>query len=214
MRFALKSMMTLPARLAAAMVAAIALPGLAHAHHPSGGMMPTTFADGFLSGIGHPVLGSDHLAFIVGIGLIVAMSRRWTWLPLAFVVTLLPGVLTHVQGIGLGPVEVLVALSVVLIGAALLFEDRIPAVVLAGAAMLAGFFHGYAFGETIVGAESAPLGAYLLGLSVMILGMTTAIALIGRRLLVAGPAPVLIQRVAAGLLIVGGGLLTLQSLVG
>ena len=206
MRNALKSI--------TALMVALALPSLAHAHHPTGGMTPKTFMDGFLSGIGHPVLGPDHLAFIVGIGLLVAMSRRWMWMPLAFVVTLIPGVLTHSRGIGLGPNEVLVALSVVLIGAALLLEDRIAATLLAGAAMLAGFFHGYAFGETIVGAESTPLIAYLLGLSAMILAMTTAISLIGQRLLASGSAPLVLQRVAAGLLIVGGGLLTLQSLVG
>ena len=210
MRKALKSMTTLQAALAAT----LALPSLAHAHHPTGGMTPGTFTDGLLSGIGHPVLGPDHLAFIVGIGLLVAMSRRWMWLPLAFVVTLVPGVLTHARGIGLGPNEVLVALSVVLVGAALLIEDRIPAIVLAGAAMLAGYFHGYAFGETIVGAEATPLVAYLIGLSLMILTMTTAIALIGQRLLASGPAPRVLQRVAAALLIVGGGLFTLQSLVG
>ncbi len=210
MRKALKSMTALQATLAGA----LALPSLAHAHHPTGGMTPASFTDGFLSGIGHPVLGPDHLAFIVGIGLLVAMSRRWMWLPQAFVATLIPGVLAHAAGIGLGPNEVLVALSVVVVGAALLLEDRIPATLLAGATMLAGFFHGYAFGETIVGAEATPLLAYLIGLSVTILAMTTAIALIGQRLLAGGSAPLVLQRVTAGLLIVGGALFTVQTLAG
>lgn len=198
----------------AALLAALVLPGAAQAHHAMGGTLPKTFGDGLLSGIGHPVIGPDHLAFIVGIGLLVAMSRRWMWLPLAFVVTLIPGVLTHTRGFGLGPNEVLVALSVVLVGTALLLEDRISTTFLAGMVMLAGFFHGYAFGETIVGAEAPPLLAYLLGLSVMIVSMTMGIALAGRKLMASGSAAPVLQRVAAGLLIVGGGLFTLQSLVG
>jgi urease accessory protein len=206
MRKALKS--------TAALVAALSLPAAAHAHHPMGGVTPMTFMDGFLSGIGHPMLGPDHLAFIVGIGLLVAMSRRWTWLPVAFVATLIPGVMIHARGLDLGPNEVLVALSVVLVGAALLLEDRISSILLAGAVMAAGLFHGYAFGETIVGAETTPLLAYLAGLSVMILSLTMGIALVGRRLIAGPAAPQRLQRVAAGLLIAGGGLFMVQSLIG
>ena len=80
-------------------------------------------------------------------------------------------------------------------------------------ARLAGFFHGYAFGETIVGAEATPVMAYLAGLSVTILAMTTAIAWIGRRVVATGASPVLVHRAAAGLLIAGGAVFTVQALV-
>ncbi|PKO63289.1 MAG: urease accessory protein UreJ, partial [Betaproteobacteria bacterium HGW-Betaproteobacteria-17] len=33
------------------------------AHHPMGGMTPQTLSQGLLSGLGHPVIGLDHLAF-------------------------------------------------------------------------------------------------------------------------------------------------------
>ena len=39
------------------------------AHHPMGGEVPQTFWHGLLSGFGHPVIGIDHLAFVVAIGL-------------------------------------------------------------------------------------------------------------------------------------------------
>ena len=39
----------------------------ASAHHVMGGKTPTTFVDGFLSGLGHPVIGPDHLAFLLAI---------------------------------------------------------------------------------------------------------------------------------------------------
>ena len=48
-----------------------ALPALAH--HPMGGTTPTTFMQGLLSGIGHPILGLDHLA-----ALIAELSATWS----------------------------------------------------------------------------------------------------------------------------------------
>ena len=56
-----------------------ATPALALAHHPLGGLPMETFADGLLSGVGHPLLGFDHLFFVgamvTGIGLFLALER-------------------------------------------------------------------------------------------------------------------------------------------
>lgn len=206
---------TIRAGAASALAAVTILaPSLAFAHHPTGGMMPTTLWHGFLSGIGHPVLGPDHLAFIVGIGLLMAISRRLAWLPLAFVATLIPGVLVHAAGIGIGPAEVIVALSVAVLGIALLAEARISPAVMASAVAVAGFFHGYAFGETIVGAEPTPILAYLVGLAVMIAATTGVVAALGRIVLAKGMSSGLLQRAAAAVLLGGGALLTMQGLVG
>ena len=52
-------------------VAATALavfPRMAWAHHFMDGGLPQTFAQGLLSGLGHPVIGLDHAAFIVAAG--------------------------------------------------------------------------------------------------------------------------------------------------
>ena len=40
----------------------------AFAHHLMGGEVPTTAWQGLLSGLGHPIIGIDHFAFIVGVG--------------------------------------------------------------------------------------------------------------------------------------------------
>jgi urease accessory protein len=42
-------------------------------------------------------------------------------------------------------------------------------------------FHGYAYGESIYGAERTPLAAYLLGLIVIQSAIATAVALLARR---------------------------------
>jgi len=46
---------------------------------------------------------------------------------------------------------------------------------------VAGLFHGYAYGESIFGAERTPLGAYLLGLVIVQTAIATGVALAMRR---------------------------------
>src|SRR5262249_29863369 len=45
----------------------------AFAHHVMGGKTPSTFVEGLLSGTGHPVIGPDHLAFLLAIGIAVGV---------------------------------------------------------------------------------------------------------------------------------------------
>ena len=52
------------------------VPTLAVAHHPLGGMPMETFAHGVLSGIGHPVLGFDHLFFVALVGVAALYTGR------------------------------------------------------------------------------------------------------------------------------------------
>lgn len=161
----------------------IAEPALAH--HVMGGRMPASFADGLLSGLGHPVIGLDHFAAVVGVGFIAAAHRAAPALALAFVLAMIGGVALHLHGATVPGAEILVALSVIALGAALLAR-RAMAV---GAALtlfaLAGLIHGYALGESIYGAEPTPLYAYLLGLTVIqsavaLAAMGTARALMRR----------------------------------
>ena len=44
--------------------------GVAIAHHPMGGNTPSTLWEGLLSGVGHPIIGFDHLAFIVAMAFV------------------------------------------------------------------------------------------------------------------------------------------------
>src|SRR5262249_1552904 len=47
---------------------------------------------------------------------------------------------------------------------------------------VAGLFHGYAYGESIFGAETSPLGAYLLGLIVIQSVVALGTAIVARRM--------------------------------
>ena len=91
----------------------------AAAHHVMGGATPTTFMEGFLSGIGHPVIGIDHLAFIIAIGIAAAFVSGGMGIIAGFIAASSLGVLAHVIELNVPLAETLVAASVIVAGAAL-----------------------------------------------------------------------------------------------
>ena len=139
----------------------------AWAHHPMGGTLPQTFLQGLLSGFGHPVIGVDHLAAIVGVGILAALAGRSAAVVLAFSVAVIAGVGLHLSKVNLPAGELLVGLTTLLIGALVIARQSMGAGLAALLFAIAGLVHGYALGESIVGAEASPLVAYLLGLLIM-----------------------------------------------
>jgi len=163
-----------------ALAALLLMAAPASAHHMMGGEMPSTFAMGFLSGLGHPVIGPDHLAFLIAVGVAVGVGGLSLALPVLFVAASAIGVAFHVNGFNLPGAELIVASSVVIVGVLIASGRAVP---LAGWAALFGFAglaHGYAYGESIFGAEPTPLAAYLLGLVVIQSALTVGVAMLWR----------------------------------
>ncbi len=147
--------------LAAASVALLASP--AAAHHPMGGAAPSTLFEGLASGLAHPIIGVDHLAFVVLVGLAAAASQRLLAGPAAFILATLAGTFLQLAGATLPLAEIVISGSVVILGVLLSLGRRV-----AGPSALAGFafaglFHGWAYGEAVIGSESMPIIAYLIG---------------------------------------------------
>jgi urease accessory protein len=74
------------------------------------------------------------------------------------------GVAAHVAAVNIPAAELIVAVSVLIVGVLIALDWRIPGSGWAAIFSIAGFFHGYAYGESIYGAELTPLAAYLVGL--------------------------------------------------
>lgn len=169
--------------------AGLGIPGLmalcspALAHHPMGGRTPGNFVEGLLSGLGHPIIGIDHFAFLLAIGLLAIGQRHRLLIPAGFVLMTVAGTLAHLAGVNLFSVEALVAASVLVAGGLLLANRHHRAGLLALLGAAAGLFHGYAYGESIVGAESTPLLAYLAGFSLIQYCVALAATWGGERLL-------------------------------
>ena len=169
----------MPSRAFASAVALLASASSALAHHPMGGA-PQTFAHGLLSGLAHPVIGLDHLAFVLAAGVLAAPLKRGPLMPLAFLAAGALGSALHLGGLALPGAEVGVALSVVALGALVLAGRSMGTAGVGALFAAAGLFHGHALAESVVGAEPAPLGAYLLGLVAVQYTLTLA-ALYGTR---------------------------------
>ncbi|MDR9403413.1 MAG: HupE/UreJ family protein, partial [Halothece sp. Uz-M2-17] len=106
-------------RLTIGLVALITLLTLAQpasAHHPFGGQTPSNLFEGFLSGLGHPVVGFDHLTFVIASGLVAANTKRGWMIPVGFVMTAMVGTGLHLQGANLPILEVMIGASVLAMG--------------------------------------------------------------------------------------------------
>lgn len=143
----------------------------AFAHHPLGGMPMETFAHGLLSGIGHPLLGFDHLFFVLIVGIAALYTGRARLTPAAYIAAMLAGCLMMNAGLGLPAKEIVIGLSLLVVGS-LVLSGRALGLVPA-LAIFAGFglFHGSAFGDTLAAQEAAMgtqvLVGYLIGLGVL-----------------------------------------------
>jgi urease accessory protein len=117
------------------------------------------------NGFAHPLMGLDHLAAMVAVGLWAAMAgarRIWIW-PAAFVVAMLVGGFIGHAGIELPQVEPVIALSVVVLG--VLVAAGVSASVPVGVVLIAAFaiFHGHAHGAE---APAEGWAGYALGFAV------------------------------------------------
>lgn len=140
-------------RTFASVIAALALlfPAVALAHTGHGA------AGGFAHGFVHPIFGMDHVLAMVAVGLFAGqLGGRALWLvPAAFVGVMAVGGALGIAGVTVPAVEFGIALSIVVLGAAVAFRLKAPVVL---AMLLVGVFavfHGHAHGtempETMAG---------------------------------------------------------------
>lgn len=133
----MKSLRTIPIVV---LLAAMASPAFAHIgfHEDSS----------LISGFVHPLSGIDHVLAMVSVGLFaLRLGGRALWLiPAAFVGVMVIGGALGSGGVELPYVEPVIALSVIGLGALLVFDVRPPLVV--SMALVGGFalFHGHAHG--------------------------------------------------------------------
>lgn len=197
---------------------ALAFPGAALAHHPLAGMAMETFQHGLLSGIGHPLLGFDHLFFVALVGITALYTRHRYTAPAAYIAAMIAGCAAMAFGLGLPAKEMAIALSLLVLGGVALSGRALgvaPAI-----AIFAGFglFHGSAFGEAMAAQEAAAGGAvlagYLIGLGVIQYAIAIGAGWAVSSLLKATEASA-VQARLAGAMVAGMGLfLTLENVEG
>jgi urease accessory protein len=141
--------------LAVLLIMLVPTAALAHVQPGEGG--------GFFTGFLHPISGPDHVIAMVAVGLWGAqLGAPAIWLlPVTFPMVMAMGGFLGLVGVPLPGVELGIAASAILLGAAVMTETRPP---LYAAAALVGFFaifHGHAHGTELPPGESGLL--YSLG---------------------------------------------------
>jgi urease accessory protein len=180
----------------------------AFAHHVMGGRQAATFGEGLLSGLGHPVIGLDHFAAVVAIGCLASAQRNGALSVIGYIVAMMCGVGLHLMGTSVPAAELLVALTVLGLGAIVVSRRDLALGAVLTLFAVVGLIHGYALGESIYGAERTPLIAYLIGLAVI----QSAIALTAMMIAKAAMKradPVMVRLIGAG--VVGAGIVILMG---
>ena len=202
--------------LAAASLATFATPALAH--HPLGGLPMETFTHGILSGVGHPLLGFDHLFFVIAVGIAALYTGFARLAPAAYIAAMIVGCLMMSFGAGLPIKEVVIGLSLLVVGGVVLSGRALGLV--AAMVLFAGFglFHGSAFGDSIA-AQEAAIGAdvlvgYLLGLGVIQYVIALGAGYVVKNVMKASEAAAMNARLTGALVAGIGVYLTLENIEG
>jgi urease accessory protein len=187
-------------RLSLAISATLISVAPSFAHHPMGGETPTNLFEGLASGVAHPVIGVDHFAFILAVGVLAAIAgARWL-LPLAFVGGTLAGCFFALTGVEFAATEWLILLSVLALGLFLALGHKRFGPLEAGLIAVAGLFHGMAYAGGIIGAETGPLFAYLLGFAAIQAAIALGVMVLVRALIDASARP-MAARVLGGVVL-------------
>lgn len=150
---------TTPALLAVLLLAVVLMAPAAQAHHLMHFLnLKATPLSALVSGLAHPVLGPDHLLFLLALSL-VGLRHRAGWM-LALLATGLAGSCLGLALPGLPIAEALVSFSLVVVALILIagWDRRLlfPAIGL----------HGYVLSATVLGWNAAPIATYLVGLMI------------------------------------------------
>ena len=173
------------------------------AHHVMDGDVPATSLVGFISGLGHPIVDLEHLAFIIGVGLVAWLHKRIYSLPLLFLIGMIVGVFVQFNFRELYSIEVAIAISVMVIGTLVVWPRTLNTRTVLLAIGVAGVLHGYSYGASILGADPFPIAGYLIGLSLVQFGVIMLVVYLVGRLKTQAQARILLRTGGIGVLLVG-----------
>lgn len=139
----------------------------AFAHHALGGTIPIGFGQGLVSGLAHPVIEADHLAFVLAVGVLTAVSQGGFALPVWFVGGTVFGCMLNASSLQLQPAWWMMPLSALLIGIYLASGRSEDGRWHKWVFIAAGALHGLAYSQSIIGSENNSLQGYLLGFAIV-----------------------------------------------
>jgi urease accessory protein len=118
---------------------------------PASAHVGTGLPGGFVSGFVHPFTGMDHLLAMVSVGLWGAFLGRPLLyvLPVVFPAMMVVGAILGMFVVPLPPVEVGIALSVLVLGGCIALSVKAPVPAACVVVAIFAIFHGYAHGREL-----------------------------------------------------------------
>ncbi len=179
------------------------------AHHPLGGMPMETFMHGLMSGVGHPVLGFDHMFFVVAMGIAALFTTQRMLAPAGYIAAMLVGCGLMYAGVSMPMQETVIVVSLLAMGGIVLSGRALGTGSAIALFAAFGLFHGSAFGGSIAtqegGVSSAVLLGYLIGLGVVQYALAIAAGWVVEKIFGATEAAAINARLA-GAMVAGVGL--------
>ncbi|WP_295138418.1 HupE/UreJ family protein [uncultured Reyranella sp.] len=172
--------------------------------------LPKTFAEGFMQGVGLPVISIYHLAAMIGIGILVGIAARGIVPVLAFGLAAIVGVAIQLSPFDIPGEGAFVALTTMVIGVLILLRQPLSPKVASIVFAVAGLVHGYSLGSVLVGADAVPILAYVAGLLVAqtALGVASCAITLGAT---KWPAQRTALMIAGCLVMVAGGVAAIEA---
>jgi len=151
-----KFVLSIPRGLAI-LIATLASQQMAFGHHAE-----VMEGHPLIKGLSMPLHGLDHMLMAIAVGIIaVQLGGRAVWMaPVGFSAVLLTGGLLNLNGISVPLLELMILASLLLAGAQLGLENRLPAGIIVALFSLLGVFHGQALIQPLL--AEAPLADILL----------------------------------------------------
>jgi urease accessory protein len=171
---------------------------------------PRTFAEGFVQGVGLPVISLYHLAAMIGIGILVGIAARGIVPVLVFGLAAIAGVAIQLSPLDIPGYDVFVALTTMIIGLLILLRQPLSPKVASVVFAAAGLVHGYSLGAVLVGADTVAIVAYVSGLLIAqtALGVVSCAITLGAT---KWPAQRTALMIAGCLVMVAGGVAAIEA---
>ncbi|MFN6464110.1 MAG: HupE/UreJ family protein [Nostoc sp. DedVER02] len=135
--------------------------------------------EGFVWGLADPVIGLDCLVGIIAIGLLSSMFVRGAAIAGCFVLAAILGIVIHLFQLNFPGAEIAIAISTIVFSIMLMMPNQPNFAVLALMGISAGLFQGYTVAESIIGAGTIPLIAYIVGMTLTLFAVAMSARQIG-----------------------------------
>lgn len=140
---------------------------LSFAHHFIDGQTPKTLFEGFISGIAHPVLGFDHLIFLIFISLIIFLIFKKFFFICFFIILTIIGSFFSILNLSLPILELSIIISIFILGFYFFFYKYIPNLIFIFSFILFGFIHGSGYGKSIIESLISVQLSYIIGFTLV-----------------------------------------------